>query len=62
MITTNNDAVKVLTCIDESLDRLITQGIQNAFIVAGSHNDLMSVIEYLKSQSTPASTPKTEKE
>lgn len=62
MSMTNNDAVKVLTNIDEALDRLVTQGIQNAFIVAGSHNDLMSVIEYLKAHPTSAPAPKTEKE
>lgn len=61
MIKTNDEAIKVLTSIDEALDRLVTQGIQNAFIVAGSHNDLNSVIEYLKAKPT-GHAPETEKE
>lgn len=61
-IKTKADAASILSSVDAALDRLVTQGIQNAFIVAGAHNDITAVIEYLNAKPDPAPTPETEKE
>ena len=47
VITTHEEAVHVLSNVDAALNRMITQGFDNAFILAGSHNDLLAVVDYL---------------
>lgn len=50
VIKTHEEAVQVLANVDAALNRLVTQGIENAFIIAGSHNDILAVQEYLNSE------------
>lgn len=65
VITTHEEAVRVLSNVDAALDRMTTKGIENAFILAGSHNDLLAVVDYLnkeiertKTKPNPESTEK----
>lgn len=65
-IKTHEEAVQMLSSIDAALNRLTIQGIENAFIVAGSHNDILAVQEYLNSEikrasAEPKPTETTEK-
>lgn len=65
VIKTHEDAIRVLSSIDGALDRLSIKGVENAFIVAGSHNDLLAVVDYLNAdikrvKSTPVSKPEPE--
>ena len=67
-IKTHADAIQVLSNVDTALNRMVTQGFENAFILAGSHNDLLAVVDYLNKETVctktaPKTTPKsTEKE
>ena len=67
-IKTHADAIQVLSNVDAALNRMVTQGFENAFILAGSHNDLLAVVDYLNKETVctktvPKTTPEsTEKE
>ena len=65
-VKTHEEAIQMLDSIKAALNRLTIQGVENAFIVAGSYNDILAVQEYLNSEikrasAEPKPTEKTEK-